>query len=889
MDIHRCRFVPFPPSAINALAFSHSSDPNRESLTPLGLRLAIGRANGDIEIWNPLRGLWFHETTFKGGKDRSIDGLVWTQDPDRVDSNGDTVEGKLRLFSIGFSTYVTEWHLETGVPLRHLGGNHGEVWCLAAQPRWASPLHRKKSHVEIPKTESNYRCQDLAVGCADGAIILLSTDEGELRFKRSLSRASKKKARILSITFQSRSVIVAGCADSMIRIFDVASGQVIRHMSLGPGPRGGPREILVWTVKCLPNGNIISGDSLGELRFWDGKTYSLLQRVKSHNADVLDIETSARGDTVVSGGMDRRSIFYRCQDGGTGKKALRWAAVLHKRLHAHDVKALAAYEAGDMSVVVSGEGLDTNPIIVPLRQFGHENHRTLSSLPRHPQIQSAPSGRLIMSWWNREIWMWRFNCAIGITSEVQNGVEFGNTESRTLVAKIGLQGEENITSASLAIDGSLLAVATVSTVKLFRLRKRSADDQGRLRVLKVSTPEPLATSGARLVHFSPNAKWLCFITLDNQVRVARLIEDVISTQKAIEEFNEVSTLPRLDRHISQPSHSNCLGDYERGITNVAFSADSSILIVSDLAGYLDSWVIENSDDCCQGSTTLQDGTDSQSASSPASTSQEMMTVGNNSLNEQRWIRNPSASLFPKLPSSPVLLSFRPSQGMGNPQTSNMDPTVPQARHNLHPHSHKVTNIEDRLLAVTAQQQVFEFEVLRGALSSWSRSNPPSSLPNDFQRLMGLAMGCLWDVQAEHERLWLYGANWLCMLDLSRNMLSKSQRENKRSKESSLVRTKRKRGKGGNPDRHPSKILASSAGGDIPSTTPSMGKLVQKRTDDSNGSGVERSLPDEGGSSETLKPDDMKDHSSQQHQQALQTRVVKHEAQAFGSHRNIALY
>ena len=49
MDIHRCRFVPYPTSAINAVAFSCSQLTGRRNANLV--RLAIGRANGDIEIW----------------------------------------------------------------------------------------------------------------------------------------------------------------------------------------------------------------------------------------------------------------------------------------------------------------------------------------------------------------------------------------------------------------------------------------------------------------------------------------------------------------------------------------------------------------------------------------------------------------------------------------------------------------------------------------------------------------------------------------------------------------------------------------------------------------------------------------------------------------------
>src|SRR6266516_4649362 len=126
MEIHRCRFIPYPPSAINALAFSHTTECKGE--VPTSLRLAIGRANGDIEIWNPLKGSWFHEITLRGGKDQSIEGLTWIQNPDETsnshipgndghtipDGDDHIIPGKLRLFSIGNSSFVTEWNLEKG-------------------------------------------------------------------------------------------------------------------------------------------------------------------------------------------------------------------------------------------------------------------------------------------------------------------------------------------------------------------------------------------------------------------------------------------------------------------------------------------------------------------------------------------------------------------------------------------------------------------------------------------------------------------------------------------------------------------------------------------------------------------------------------------------------
>jgi U3 small nucleolar RNA-associated protein 4 len=344
MDIHRCRFVPYPASTINVLAFSHSQI-SREKKA-VDLRLAIGRANGDIEIWNPLNGAWLQETILRGGKDRSVDGLVWIQDPDEEDHSGKRIAGRLRLFSIGYSTSVTEWNLEKGQPLRESSGNHGEIWCLAAQPLGA-PASKQSNGSSV-----NGAChgQNLITGCTDGAVVLYSTSDQDLKLQRVLVRPSAKKAKVISIVFQDRNNVVAGCTDSTIRIYDTRSGTLIRSMSLGVGPVGGPKEVIVWGVRCLPNGNIVSGDSAGELRIWDGKTYTLMQRIKSHRQDILSLATSVDGTMIFSGGMDRRTVVYK-QVGGSKS---RWGEVTHRRFHSHDVKTMATFEGKGMSIVASG-------------------------------------------------------------------------------------------------------------------------------------------------------------------------------------------------------------------------------------------------------------------------------------------------------------------------------------------------------------------------------------------------------------------------------------------------------------------------------------------------------------------------------------------------------
>ena len=344
MDIHRCRFLPYPPSAINALAFSRPYVSAAQKSAPV--RLAIGRANGDIEIWNPLRGRWHQEIILHGGKDRSIDGLVWVNEPDKVLQDGTKLIGKSRLFSIGYTSAVTEWDLEKRQPKRQASGVHGDIWCLAAQPPPEPSKNRDKSRPNRPAESA----RKLVAGTIDGSLVVYSIDDDDLQFDRVLVESSSKRTKMVSMTFQNRNVVVVGCSDSAIRVYDMRNGSILSKMTLGSDLGGGAKEIIVWSVKCLAGRDIISGDSTGQVCIFDGKTYTQAQRLQTHKQDVLSLATSADGSTILSGGMDRKTVLYRQTRGSTS----RWAKVWHRRYHGHDVKTMASFEGLGMSVVVTG-------------------------------------------------------------------------------------------------------------------------------------------------------------------------------------------------------------------------------------------------------------------------------------------------------------------------------------------------------------------------------------------------------------------------------------------------------------------------------------------------------------------------------------------------------
>ena len=239
---------------------------------------------------------------------------------------------------------------------------------------------------------------------------------------------------------------------------------------------------------------------------------------------------------------------------------------------------------------------------------------------------------------------------------------------------------------------------------------------------------------------------------------------------------------RLPRKTLRPDHLHgSLGAYDRSIACVAFSADSRILAVGDLSGHIDTWVLEGHEDMMQDPPMIRPNDDSMSSSSSTGSSDESDSSDEEGhptlVYAQHWKRNPTAHLIPKLASGPLVMSFRPTILTSLPPKAltNGNGHLHPTRHNPYPHSHDLPTGEDRLFIVTAEHQFHEINVLAGRISDWSRRNPTSILPDEFNSLKDRAMGCVWDVASSaltnlgRERIWLYGNTWLWMFDLAQDL------------------------------------------------------------------------------------------------------------------------
>lgn len=515
MDIHRCRFVDYTPHTITAMAFSHASDTHQPS--PHSLKLAVGRSNGDIEIWSPKHN-WTHELTLPGARGRAIEGLVWAH------AQGENP----RLFSIGGSTFVTEWDLSLLRPKLNYDCNAGVVWCL----------------------DTNAAGDKLAVGCDDGSVVLVDISGGSGVMEHDLI-CQRQDLRVLGIKWHDADLLVGGCADGKVRCWAAqgdSRGRIVSSMKVD---KLRTELTLVWSIVCLPQrGQFVTGDSTGAVKVWDAKTFTLLQGFTAHEADVLTLAKDYSGSTIYSAGIDRKIHQYTWLQ-GQKKKSLRWIHSVSRLLHSNDVRALAMYESKTQNLLVSG-GVERAMIVQHSDHFLQGSYKKVLMLQQLLNIRVRGLSKLVALFQDQTVKIWRI---------------LENEGKHKLVAKLSLADDDNITSVSVGVSAgalSFLAVATINTVKVFAL----TETELKLKVRKIRDEAfSEVVSGAKNVQIYDHANLLVHTPEDELYRFT-ISEQGIELDDEIESVAEKS------------SETKAGYDFCNSIKHLVISHDFSAVVVA---------------------------------------------------------------------------------------------------------------------------------------------------------------------------------------------------------------------------------------------------------------------------------------------------------------------
>eukprot|EP00397_Hematodinium_sp_SG-2012_P022292 GEMP01023085.1.p1 GENE.GEMP01023085.1~~GEMP01023085.1.p1 ORF type:complete len:704 (+),score=135.17 GEMP01023085.1:142-2253(+) len=321
MELVRCGFVEKKPAGIDALAFS-----------PSDALLAIGRAEGVVDIFDTAT--WHLVKRICGeGPHKSVRSLCWIGDD--------------KLFSAGIHGELTEWDLQHLCPkyVEHVGG--GAVWALC--------------FVE----DVGGRGPSFFVACDDGVLRWFVYDGERLELRKS---AKASKGRLLSVVFTGK-YIFTGDSMGLVMRWGLPDLSCDTKMRL---PTRGDRPTLVWALSSVHNGEqVASGDSLGNVTFWDTATCTQVQTLCDHQADVLCLATvkSAKGERedefLVSSGVDAKISMYSARNDATD-----WMFYDAAFGHTHDIRALAVDSkgtivSGGVDATLSVQTMGGKPILLP--------------------------------------------------------------------------------------------------------------------------------------------------------------------------------------------------------------------------------------------------------------------------------------------------------------------------------------------------------------------------------------------------------------------------------------------------------------------------------------------------------------------------------------------
>ncbi|OBZ79661.1 U3 small nucleolar RNA-associated protein 4 [Grifola frondosa] len=513
VSVHRCRFVDFTPSAITALCFPPLPLPSVKGKKKVASKktikfgtLAVGRANGNIELceWTGSNAktqawqAWVVKKTLSGPCPSKVESLAFTI---RFPDSEDEVPSwsNLRLFSAGGGSELAEWDIERGCIKRTISSQGGTIWSVSPNP--ASTL--------------------LALGCEDGSVRLLSLQHDGLTHLRRLDRI---KSRILSIAWGppvprqttsdrtqnassdsddddddednwTDSWLVTGCSDSSLRKWDIATGRVLDRM--GTDKIRGERT-LVWTVGVLGDGTVVSGDSMGMVKFWDSRTCTQTQSFQGHGADVLCLTVSPEGNAVYTSGVDQKvTQFSHVKTSRPENASLlsrpsgHWVQSCSRRLHSHDVRALAiwpphtplpsAYKrhfAVDVAPVLASGAWTCPWCTAATYEDSYHRRMAYSSGPYSTSaVHLARQARLLLCTRDSGLTVWRILRRQPSDDEDAEDLDSPSREGGwERVLDMDLNVQTNIVAGAISDNGRWVAVSDWYETKLFELVEEKNGD-----------------------------------------------------------------------------------------------------------------------------------------------------------------------------------------------------------------------------------------------------------------------------------------------------------------------------------------------------------------------------------------------------------------------------
>lgn len=147
----------------------------------------------------------------------------------------------------------------------------------------------------------------IAAACDDGCARIFIAQSGTpgLTYSRSLPRV---EGRTLAVAWHpSGKVLATAGTDGCIHLWSLDTCHELLRITTGDGSgAASSQQACIWTLLVLRDGTVVSGDSSGNVQFWDGRFGTLLAGFAVHQADVLQLAGSPDGNMVFAAGVCAR-------------------------------------------------------------------------------------------------------------------------------------------------------------------------------------------------------------------------------------------------------------------------------------------------------------------------------------------------------------------------------------------------------------------------------------------------------------------------------------------------------------------------------------------------------------------------------------------------------
>lgn len=414
------------------------------------------RKDHSIEVWN-VTNAPFVECTIAGCEENSVESILW------IDS---------RLFSTGLHGAVVEYNLTT------LGIKHevmvigGAAWCM----------------------DVNHEKSCLAVGTEDGYINTFTVDDEKLIYERIFD---KQNGRILCIKWDNTGEMIYTGSTDTVRVWSTVSGHAIHKMTTFRSTI--KKETIVWCLAVTDENVIVSGDSQGCLCFWDPTIGVLIESHESHAADILAVTLSEDKNVVYCTGVDPVvRTFCRVILKSSGKS--QWVKGIERKLHVHDVRALAENNGKLYSAGVDG--------YLAVSSYPPKNLVKYPPLLQSPCAMLCRSSRCILLRYSNYLELWRLGSVAKDPPNLDNSTMLCETDDEPIkVLRLDSYGGESIISCAISKDSKTIVYSTDTHVKLFHFDVIGGDAQ-----LSCNDTD-LPIQRIQKMLFSPNGK--LFVTINN--------------------------------------------------------------------------------------------------------------------------------------------------------------------------------------------------------------------------------------------------------------------------------------------------------------------------------------------------------------------------------------